>query len=356
MNDFNKIQKYNFNKIQKYRKNRKFCFTIPQANYPHENFDKIMVNNSDRIKYLLVGWENGKKTSYAHYQCYIQLNEQIRRQGFWKMVGFKCHMENQRGTNEEARNYCWKGQFEEKGTEFPQPSAITQEYGRFCKGQGERSEMLDIKEFLDEGLTHYAIVNKDVKYFSSYGRYHSFYEKFKNWADDERLNVTRQPLDVRCIHGANWGTGKTTAIYTKWGEKNVYRLKDPNGDNKNWNGYRGQKVLLIDDFYSWIKLTDMLNILDNKPYRVRQLNGYRWAEWTHVYITSNQSPRQWYPKIRNSYDDDKRDVLEAFYSRIKKCLKVTKGNTGTLVIKEYSLCKSQRENQTEYLSLEKVGW
>lgn len=327
-------------------------FTININAYGIDMFDEIYKNNIEVIRYLIVG-EEISKTGYRHYQCYVQLFRQIRMKGFKKLMNYEgTHLEVQYGTNLEARNYCWKGQFELKGTEYPQPSSITKTFGRFCEGQGERTEMLDIKELLDDGVGHYDIVNTRNVYFNSYGRYHSWYEKYKCMADDERLNIMRKTIDVWALYGPG-GTGKTESILRKYGCKNCYILKNPNRDNKNWNGYESQKILIIDDFYSWLPLSTMQRILDNKPYRVRKLNGYRWAQWDKVYITSNQDPNQWYRNVQEI--EGMGEIIDAFKSRIKKCLKVTRGNTNALVIREIILTDIDRHNYKEYLDLDALG-
>ena len=39
-----------------------------------------------------------------------------------------------------------------------------------------------------------------------------------------------------------------------------------------FDGYRGQKTLILDDFYGWLKYGDLLKILEGHPYRC-QMKG-----------------------------------------------------------------------------------
>ncbi len=334
-----------------------WCFTISYDKfkgmlrywYELQNIKNMMDEN---IKYLIIGEEWAKKDNgeiYHHYQGYIQMKGQNRRKAMKTVLNCdSTHLELQspNSTNEEARNYCWKGQFETKGTEFPQPSSITYIYGTFCEGQGSRTDLIKIKQDLDNGREHYDIV-QDRNKFLSYGRYHSWFFKYKQLRDDDEYNIMREIIETIVIYGES-GTGKTTSILNREGVKNVYILSNSNGDNKNWNGYTNQKILLIDDFYGWIRLNEMLRILDNKPYRVRKLHGYEWAKWTKIYITANTSPTDWYDE---TFD---REIMTAFYSRITKCLKVSKGNTGTLLTSLEILSTIDRHNQSEYLDLDKI--
>lgn len=320
---------------------RKICFTIFN-DWDIHDFGKIYDDNIDKIRYLIVAWEKCKKTGKEHFQCYCQLSKTIRRAGFKKLIGDNStHLEQQRGTNIEAMTYCWKGQFKEKGTGFPQPSAIFLEFGRFCEKGGQRTDILLIKEEIDNGKGIHDIC-KTEGLFGTWCRYHSGFEKYKQLVDDDKGKRTiRKSIEVILAYG-DCATGKTEGIYNKEGIENCYTLENPNGDNKNWNGYSNQKILVIDDFYGWMKLNDMLRILDKYPYRCRMLGGYRWACWEKVYITSNKKPENWYCHVGNE------KVLLALYSRISKRVKVLRGNTGALnvtVIQKESL----RHSYDEYL-------
>lgn len=307
-------------------------------------FNEIYEENKDLIRFMIVAKEGGtEEVKYPHFQGYIQFYRSWRMKGIKMLLeDNRVHIEEQKGTNTEARNYCWKGELKQ-GTHKPNVSAVFECYGVFCKGQGQRTEMEEIKKDLEKGLSHYDIV-QDTGKFASYGRYHSWFYKYKQMCDDKRYNKIRDPLQVEVIFG-DAGTGKTTGILNGEGVENCYILRNPNKDNKSWNGYDGQEVLVIDDFYGWLPLNDILNILDNKPYRVRKLGDYSWARWKRVYITSNVGMKDWYkPNWKNE------KIIEALYSRIQKCSEVTRGNTGALVIRSENN-ETNRHNWSEYFSL-----
>lgn len=324
-------------------KGRLYCITIKKDDLEINDFYEIW--NKEKMRYLIVGEEIGKG-GYEHFQIYLQLFNQYRLKGLKELLGIStAHCEVQKGTNSAARNYCWKGQFEKKGTKHPQPSAKILQFGEFCNGQGHRTELDGIKDDIDNGMDHFEIV-QDRKKFDSYKRYHSWFYKYKQMVDDQRHNCIRDTVAVNVIYG-DCATGKTTSVLNKEGVKNCYILKNPNGDNKNWNGYNGQKVLIIDDFYGWLPLNEMLRILDNKPYRVRKLGDYTWARWEKIYITSNNRPQDWYDVCND-------EILGAFYSRLSKCLKVIRGNTGALIPKFEVLPNRGRNEKKEYLDISEM--
>ena len=70
---------------------------------------------SDSMQYLVFGKEVAPSTGRLHWQGYVQFRTQQRLSAVKKMfVG--AHLEIQRGSAEEASNYCKKdGEFEEFG-------------------------------------------------------------------------------------------------------------------------------------------------------------------------------------------------------------------------------------------------
>lgn len=336
-----------------------YCITIPAKDVKEPNFPLYFANKIEKfnqiyickIKYFITGFEIAKgEGGYRHYQSYIQLDTQARVKQIQKIFPEcgKFHIEQQMGTNEQARGYCWKGQFEDSPTKWAQPSSITYEFGEFCKGQGFNRPLHKIKKLIDDGQTHYEIV-QDIQNFKCYGQYHSWFYKYKHMVDEKVFNQPRKPLKNNVIFG-DGGVGKTKSILIKEGYENCYRLQNPKKDNKNWNGYNGQKVLIIDDFYGWLPLSEMMDITDNNPYRVRQLGGYSFARWEKVYITSNKHPEDWWPNI--CWDEKNLPVLNAFYSRLTNCLEVKRGNTNKLSSRFIDFGIKSRHSYTEYLNLD----
>lgn len=326
----------------------RYCLTIPAVGIPkewtHYFQSQLESKNAELghlIKYFIAGFErSNSKHQYEHFQCYIQLSRSSRITQIQKLfpAGGKFHVESQQKSNWNARNYCWKGQFREHASGHPEPSSQIFEYGVFSTGSGCRSDILRVKKCIDNGMEHYDI-QQDPDNISVYARHGMWCKQYKNDRDERLSNIVNRPkLDVHVICGET-AVGKTESIYKKFGFDNVYKLTNPKGDNKNWNGYFGQKILVIDDFQSWIKMNEMLQILQNKPYRCRKLNGYRLAQWNKVFITSNTTPEQW-------YRDEVENLKEAFYGRLDTCLYIerncreeTSGNTSAEVSKKSLSCK-----------------
>jgi len=173
--------------------------------------------------------------------------------------------------------------------------------------------MLDIFDLIDRGYDLLSIAriypNMFSKNISAIKEYMRATDE-KNHMSDRSRNVY---VEVR------YGTedcGKTFDIMTK-GEHLPYKLRPPGGGGTIWwNGYQDQKVILLDDFYGWIKYNELLDILDKYPLMMEKKFGHCYAKWEKVYITSNVAPEQWYS---NSYG-----MTAALARRINVVKKFTK--------------------------------
>lgn len=99
-------------------------------------------------------------------------------------------------------------------------------------------------------------------------------------------------LTVRVLWGET-GLGKTRWVYENYPLEDIFKLTEPEG-KLWWDGYRGQRVLLIDDFSGWIKYRHLLNLLDVYPMDLEVKGGFAIAQYQEVFITSNLHPAQWY--------------------------------------------------------------
>lgn len=104
------------------------------------------------------------------------------------------------------------------------------------------------------------------------------------------------------------GVGKTRAVAQNIGEAASYWK--PRGPW--WDGYSGQKYVVLDDFYGWIPFSELLRVLDRYPLRVPIKGAF--VEFTSevIYITSNKDPEEWYDK------ENIHGTLEALFRRINE--------------------------------------
>lgn len=279
-----------------------FVFTDYDKNNIKNGYSDIYSEFSDIIRGIAWGVETCPKTGRAHNQAYIQLYKQSRYSAIQKMIKSKCHFEVMMGSIEHNENYCSKeGKYKKLGN---------------FVSRGYRSDLHNIKDDLKQGASMYDIMEN---YTGDFVRYHSGISKMKELIDKKNAREWR-PCEVTTITGKA-GEGKTRYVMEKEGYDNVFILDNDGNDSFMFNGYDGEKVLLIDDFNGWIKYTYMLRILDGYPLRLNIKNGVTWARFDRVYITSNAKPANFY----------KREIKKNFKRRINSCLEVIKGNTNTLI-------------------------
>ena len=100
---------------------------------------------------------------------------------------------------------------------------------------------------------------------------------------------------VRCrLYVGAPGTGKTSHAYTDdpW----LFRLSPPSsvGGPVWWDGYSGQRTILIDDFDGWIPYRTFLQVTDVYPLTLPVKGGFVYADYSLIIITSNFPHDQWF--------------------------------------------------------------
>lgn len=226
---------------------RDWCFTA----WREPEFDR------DKTKYITWGLETCPTTNKEHYQGFIITNRTCRRVGAGRVIGAgsDTHIEPRRGTRGQARDYARK-------------DGRTFEWGRFESLTLEEILKLSIQEIREDHLLIYL-------------RYHKGLEKIAN------KGATFRKVMVTVLWGMS-GTGKTKMVMEM---DDVYKIDYP---YKWWDGYEGQKILLIDDYrQGTIETPFLLNLLDGYRLRLETKGSHTWALWEYVYITTNDDPKNW---------------------------------------------------------------
>lgn len=248
---------------------RSYCFTAFTEPNP----------NLDEIRYIIYQKELCPKTNKIHYQGYVEFSTPIRLKRCQKILGAdNCHLEKRKGTREEARLYCMK-----ENTQVDKPF----EAGNWdLGGQGTRNDLKYIFQLIKEGVTNLEIIENHPEL---YGRYRNTIKDYKFELLKKETSKFRE-LTVE-VHYGDAGSGKTRHAVEN--NENLFKL-DFDENNLWWDGYEGEKTLLIDDFYGNIKYSKILHILDGYKLRLPIKGGFTYANWNKVIITSNKPPEEWY--------------------------------------------------------------
>lgn len=119
------------------------------------------------------------------------------------------------------------------------------------------------------------------------------------------------------------GTGKTAYAIAQSEKDGGYFKPDLSKKDIWFNGYQGQKNLILDDFRGKSTSFDnLLRLLDGHKLELPIKGGHTYALWERVWITSNQTPEEWYQRLNTSlpsewYDEEtmKREQT-AFWRRV----------------------------------------
>lgn len=292
-----------------------FCFTDFNVINVENGYWDVYNNNDEIIRGIAWGQETCPKTGKKHMQGFVQFFGQSRFARFQKLIKSKCHMEVVRGSINENEEYCSK-------------EGIYAKLGKFVK-QGQRVDIEQLHDEMKNGKRLCEIADENPKLWL---QYHNGLTSLKHHVDKIRLENKFRDIKTTILVG-DAGTGKTKYVYDKYEAKEIFKIDSYDDKKFLFNGYMGEKILLIDDFNGGIQYTKLLHILDRYPYKCNVKNGLCYAEWEEVYFTSNNKPGMWY---RKTGDNLKR--------RINVCLEVgQEGNTVPLGKEMWN-----RDVQTEY--------
>jgi len=305
------------------RRHRNWCFTDYNIeNY--ENYEKMWNNKNykpmEKLCYMVYQMEECPKSKRKHLQGYLECKtEGIGMKQIKKILkNNEIHLEVRKGNQESNIRYC-------SCKIFTDSKGITKEkivlkepvfLGK-PKIQGKRTDLLKMYEMLKNGESLIEI--RDM-YPASYIRYRNKILAVANELLDERTPNFKK-VDVEILYGEA-GTGKTKEIYERHNERDVYRVRRDDNGAVWFDGYNGQDVIILDDFYGWIKYGSLLEYLDGYKFKLQVKGGFTTKAWSKVYITSNKHPRKWYNNdtVGNIWKSP------AFLRRIKAITKYGKNN------------------------------
>jgi len=109
----------------------------------------------------------------------------------------------------------------------------------------------------------------------------------------EQNTPEMRPVQVEVFWG-DAGSGKSHFCANMY-PGDSYRLPLPRGKSGLWfDGYQGEKVLILEDFNAWLQYKELLRICDGLKERWQIKGGFIMANWELVLITANEPPNTWY--------------------------------------------------------------
>lgn len=243
------------------------------------NWSSIYDDNAN-VKYIKVGNEIAPETGREHKQGFLQLIKPRKYSWFRKnLKGVDCSPAY--SSIKSNIKYCEKdGKYETFGE---------------TSDAGCRTDLDGLYKKMKDGCSSWELLDQDA---STYIKFHRGLERAKALCD-KRLRCQRrlELLNNIFVLKGKAGSGKTRLILDMFGDENVYILEPKKKNEALWfDGYDGEKILLIDEFNGWIKYPKLLRILDIYKLRLNIKGGHTWAAWTSVFITTNGYGGDWYFK------------------------------------------------------------
>lgn len=236
-----------------------WCFTL---NNPAA--EDILPDGED-VSYMVVGRESCPTTGTPHWQGYVAFKVVHRLTQLKKLMP-RAHWEQMRGTSLEAANYCKKdGDFDEYGN-------LPLTGGEATKRNWDQARQLAISGDLE-------LIPASI--------YIPYYNTLKRIKTDHALKVAPMEELNNEWHYGPTGTGKSRAVRTLYPDAFI---KDA---NKWWDGYQGEKVVIIEDVDRYdIKLGRYIKLWgDHYAFPADMKNqGKLDIRPSMVIITSNYAP------------------------------------------------------------------
>ena len=235
------------------------------------------------LRYACFQREQGEQGT-VHIQGYLEFKKKLRMTQVFSLPAFpQSHLEERKGTREQARDYCMKPDTRISGPyEWPNEDA----FGGVI-APGKRTDLDAVAELVRTGAS---ITDVAAAFPTAVIKYNRGISALISLNVRYRL----EPPTVILNYGPT-GCGKSRMAMefpTDGG-----RWVNPIGKGGWFNGYTGQSVAIFDDFagsMSHTQLTDLLRILDRYALQVPVKGDFTWFSPTTIIVTTNIHPKKWY--------------------------------------------------------------
>lgn len=154
-------------------------------------------------------------------------------------------------------------------------------------GQGARTDISEACEMVKKGGVA-LLAASAPETFVKYARGFQSLEQLV-------LAAAVKPGFRECKSWCFWGDTETGKTKMAWTFPDLFVLPVQQPKSLWFDGYKGEKSLLIDDFLGEIEFGALLRILDGYPCGFPMKGGFIARDWDRVIVTSNVHPSAWYP-------------------------------------------------------------
>lgn len=217
---------------------------------------------------------------FEHWQFLAVFSKQVTLQQAKQHFHNTCHLELSRSA--AANDYVWKEDTRVEGSQF--------ELGQLPKSRARKADWDQVWNDAISG--DFNNIPKDIL--------------IRNYSSIKRIRVdnVNPPFRDNIIVNVFWGesgTGKTRRAWHEAGDPSEVYIKNPN--TKWWDGYKGQKTVIIDEFTGRIDWSYLALWFDRYPCNV-EVKGFSTPLLaTTFFITSNVNPYDWFQDLNSAQKD-----------------------------------------------------
>lgn len=243
------------------------------------------------IQYYCMADEIGLKEKTPHTHIFIACSSPVRFSTIKRHFP-EGHIEQARGSCEENKSYIEKsGKWESDPKGDTSMKGSFEEWGEMpVERQGARSDLDFLYQLVKDGKSNFEILEENSDYLLRL----TDIERVRQTVKAEEFRTKFREMQVTYLWGKT-GSGKTRYVMEREGYAAVYRVTEY---EHPFDGYAGQETLVLDEYRSQLKISELLNLLDGYPLELRCRYSNKTACFTTVYIISNLALSAQYPMLQ----------------------------------------------------------
>ena len=293
---------------------RKYLLTInnPQTHgFDHARIRSIL-SDFPGIEYWCMCDETGEQGTY-HTHIYAAFRNSVMFDTV-RSKFYGAHIDAAKGKHRENRDYIRKeGKWLDDAKHETNHPETFEEWGELPPDKSKTEAQAEqIMQLIKDGKTNAEILEELP---TAYNRL-NYIEQARQTILEAKYKDDFRKLSTTYIWGET-GTGKTRSVMELYGYANVHRVTDY---THPFDNYKGQDVILFDEFRSQLPLSAMLVYLDGYPVDLPCRYANKLARYTKVYLVSNIPLHEQYPNVQQSEPES----WKAFNRRIHEVRIMTK--------------------------------
>lgn len=331
-----RMQKAAFgNSIAGKKQGKYFAYTIFGHNFFHLRVvnDRILAAQQQDDNILLISSyiEQCPKTQRWHIQGYMALKKKRRLSSLfattlcvWEDDTIWPFVKPALYSAWHNKRYCEKANTahpNEHGFTRGEAASWTEEQLKnLGKKQGKRSDIEAMaKDFQDNPWE--TKLTKARKFPNQFCHYNRAFDKLLTLERDYQYhsdynNSERKKNMKNYVYVGPPGCGKSHTV-----EQEVKKLISDNSQlrvyyktiQKWWDGYDGEEIVVWDDFRSSMPFSELLNLMDGKPFRREAKGTTICLRAHHIFFTTPRQPRYWYRKLMEEDGEAEGQLLRRIY-------------------------------------------